>query len=227
MLSKITCMLIFSLGITASAFADKTKRATLVYDAGFTGGQLSSARTMENLKLTFSKASIDSEGNVIALERRKSGSHQFFSRPAKLATYKKLKLEAGKYVLSSVNFEFEGRFRSYCFPEKTILFNIDENAVSYLGQFHFAAPSTSPSGVDDFIPLEGLARDLEQSRLNKYWNYDDATLSKYEVVDVANPESLCDARAHRVSLFEGDLDVNRIVLKTTRNKRSAAGSQRR
>lgn len=158
------------------AFADNPQKGTFIYDAAFTSGQFSSARTMDNVRFKFSKVSIDSEGRAVVSDVRKTGSSQYFARPAKLAIYEKLRVEAGKYVLSSITFNFEGRVRAYCFPFETILFDVPAGKSSYIGQLHMQAPSTSTHGVESFVVLNGMARNLDASKRNKYWRFKNAIL---------------------------------------------------
>ena len=115
-------------------------------------------------------------------------------RTKEKATFRKLDLPVGQYVLSRVTFRED--YQSFCVLEKTLLVDVAPGETKYVGQFVMNEPSGSPNfDRASFVPIEGMNRSLKDAQQSKYWKFGEATLAELQEVTMVSPSSDCSKRS--------------------------------
>ncbi|WOR15717.1 hypothetical protein RYZ27_03450 [Hyphomonas sp. FCG-A18] len=134
---------------------------------------------------------------------------------ANSATMKATKIPAGDYALSRIEYNLRGSnferknldgtnssreyYRSYCLSERTLAFTVTPEETGYLGQIALNLPSKVPSKAANLVPIKGMTFDLASAQNSLQWTYGEATLIPVKSVKIANPDTACSSRAHRVA----------------------------
>ncbi|NQY40933.1 MAG: hypothetical protein HRT80_12635 [Henriciella sp.] len=80
--------------------------------------------------------------------------------------------------------------------------DVKAGETQYLGQFQLNEPSGSPTlDAVSYVPIHGMAFDLETAQQSPHWRYGDAKATKIESVLIAPEHGACGAAAVKVAAW--------------------------
>lgn len=183
--------------VSGPSTASDLETGTIVWDAGIVSKDGVYNSQINEIHLLFSPVERDANGEVTQIGEPYTRRHILGNGQRNATTFRDLDLPKGEYILDQV--AFRETYQSFCLLEKTLMFEVEGDETRYLGQFQFNEPSGSPAlDATSYVPIHGMAFDLQAAKKSSQWRYGDAKVMKLESVSV-QPE-LRDCRSTAVSL---------------------------
>jgi len=180
--------------IASSAMAESADTGTIVWDTGIFVDERRSNDRVNEVIMEFTSVNRTDDGQVLLGDDSYKRTHLFGVRRQATATFRKLDLPVGEYVLSSVS--FREKYQQFCLLEKTLMFTVEPGETQYLGQFIMNEPSTSPTlDKATFIPIRGMSRSLEFAQDSYRWRFGDASLANLEAISLSENGENCSSGA--------------------------------
>lgn len=185
---------------SGAAVADSVETGTIVWDAGIVATDGASNRQIREIHLAFSSIERNANGDVIHVGEPNTRRHILGNGRRNSTTFRDLDLPTGEYILHQV--AFRDGYQSFCLLEKTLLVDVEAGETQYLGQLQLNEPSGSPTlDAAVYVPIHGMAFDLETAQQSPHWRYGDAKATKIEQISIDPEYGECGASAVNVAAW--------------------------